>query len=130
MFDVVFELFGEDTEGSGDGPSGGVTEAAEATTINLLGDLEEEIHITWLSVTHDDAAEDLLHPFGSFAARGAFSARFVGIEKGGAPDEADDAGVFVEEHACAGSDHGFDIGHFFVADDGLVDGFGIDDGDR
>lgn len=129
MLDVVLEFFGEDTEGGGDGPSGGITKTTEAATIDLLGDLEKQIHVSGLSVAHDDAAEDLLHPFCAFAAGSAFSAGFVGIEKGSAPDEADDAGVFVEEHACAGTDHGFDIGHFFVADDRLVDGFGIDDGD-
>ncbi len=74
MLDVVFELFREDSDGGGDGPGGGVTESAETTAINLLRDLEEEIHIAGLTVAHDDATEDLLHPFGAFPAGGAFSA--------------------------------------------------------
>ena len=83
----------------------GVAERTEGSPKHVFGKVRDEIDVFLTPQTGVEALQGLPQPSGTFPARNAPSAGFVGVEVHDAPRHVHHAGVFVHHHHAAGTEH-------------------------
>ena len=87
-------------------PGAGFTEGADGAAGDVVGDVFEVLRIVGACALVDDAGGDLGHPEAAFAAGGALSAAFVGVELVQVVQGPDHVARVVHDHHAAATDHG------------------------
>ncbi len=77
LLDVGFVFIPEVADGAKDRVGSRLAEAAKGRLFDAFPKLKEEIDVPFLSFAVADALQDLQHPLGADAARGAFPARLI-----------------------------------------------------
>src|SRR5579859_1122711 len=126
LCDALLDLRTEVHEEALDRPGGGIAQAADGVTLDLAGDVEQQVDLLRLGLAGDHPLHDPPHPAGALAAGGALAAALVLVEVGEPGDRGDDVAVLVHDDHGGGAEAGLAGGQVVEVHQGDLALFGGD----